>query len=60
MIRLQKRIRLLPFVWLNISGRSLSLSFGVRGATVNTSTTGKVRTTVSARGTGLSWVRFWK
>jgi hypothetical protein len=39
-LRFRRRIRLFPGLWLNLSENGISLSFGVRGATVNLSKEG--------------------
>ena len=50
----RKRIRILPGIWLNLSKRGVSTSIGGKGLTVNIKD-GKVRTTASIPGTGLSY-----
>ena len=50
----RKRIRILPGIWLNLSKRGVSTSFGGKGLTVNIKE-GKVRTTASIPGTGISY-----
>ena len=50
----RKRIRILPGIWLNLSKRGASTSIGGKGLTVNIKE-GKVRTTTSLLGTGLSY-----
>lgn len=50
----RKRIRILPGIWLNLSKRGTSTSFGGKGLTVNIKDD-KVRTTASIPGTGLSY-----
>ncbi|UOK36338.1 DUF4236 domain-containing protein [Pseudomonas palleroniana] len=52
-MRFQKRIQILPWVWLNISKTGFSFSFGPPGLSVNTSRKG-VRVTAGLPGTGLS------
>lgn len=52
-MRFQKRIRILPWVWLNISKSGFSFSFGPPGLSVNKSKKG-VRLTAGLPGTGLS------
>lgn len=54
--RFRKRIKLLPGVWLNLSKHGVSTSVGTKGLTVNLKGD-KMRTTVSAPGTGLSYTR---
>lgn len=60
MFRFQKRIKLFPGVTINLAKKSASVSVGVTGARVSKSTTGQKRATVSAPGTGWSWVKFWR
>jgi L,D-peptidoglycan transpeptidase YkuD (ErfK/YbiS/YcfS/YnhG family) len=50
----RKRIRILPGIWLNLSKRGVSTSIGGKGITVNIKE-GKVRTTASIPGTGISY-----
>jgi hypothetical protein len=52
--RFRKRIRILPGIWLNLSKRGTSASFGGKGLNMNVKE-GKVRTTASLPGTGLSY-----
>lgn len=52
--RLRKRIKLLPGLWLNLSKTGVSTSIGGKGLTVNLKG-GKVKTTASIPGTGLSY-----
>jgi hypothetical protein len=52
----RKRIKLLPGLTLNVSGKGLSTSIGGDGVTVNYGRAG-TRTTLSAKGTGLRYVR---
>lgn len=51
--RLQKRIKILPGVTINLSKSGISTSVGVKGARV-TMGHGKTRTTVGIPGTGIS------
>ncbi|WP_133858344.1 DUF4236 domain-containing protein [Comamonas sp. JUb58] len=51
--RFQRRIKLLPGVWLNVSKSGISTSVGRKGATINFRG-GKVRLNAGLRGTGLS------
>lgn len=45
---------------VNFAKKSMSFSTKrVFGTTLNTSTTGKVKSTVSIWGTGLSYIKFW-
>jgi len=50
----RKRIKILPGIWLNLSERGTSTSIGGKGLTLNIKE-GKVRTTASLPGTGLSY-----
>ncbi|UVK96481.1 DUF4236 domain-containing protein [Pseudomonas sp. B21-048] len=52
-IRFQKRIQILPWVWLNISKSGFSFSFGPSGLSVNVGKKG-TKVTVGLPGTGLS------
>lgn len=52
-LRFQKRIQILPWVWLNISKSGFSFSFGPPGLSVNLGKKG-VKTTIGIPGTGLS------
>lgn len=52
-MRFRRRIRVLPGFWLNLNKRSVSASWGMRGAHVTVGTNGK-RTTVGLPGSGLS------
>jgi len=54
-LRFQKRIRLAPGLFLNLSKRGVSLSFGRPGATVNIGGKGGPRATVGLPGTGVSY-----
>lgn len=54
-IRLRRRLKLFPGLWLNVSGSGVSVSVGAKGLTVN-SGRGKTRTTASLPGSGLSYV----
>jgi Protein of unknown function (DUF4236) len=49
----RKRIKILPGLWLSLSKRGVSTSIGGKGLTVNINE-GKVRTTASIPGTGIS------
>lgn len=53
-LRFQKRIPLLPFVWLNLSKSGVSLSIGVPGLSINIGQT-HTTTTVGVPGTGVSY-----
>ena len=50
--RFRRRARIFPGLWLNLSKSGVTVSAGVRGLTFNSSG----RTTISAPGTGLSYV----
>lgn len=52
-VRFQKRIRLLPFLWLNLSKTGTSLTFGCRFLKLNFGKRG-IWITGSLTGTGLS------
>ncbi|MGU9827757.1 DUF4236 domain-containing protein [Pseudomonas sp. LF242] len=52
-MRFQKRIQVLPWVWLNISKSGFSLSFGPPGLSINLGKKG-TRVTAGLPGTGLS------
>lgn len=54
-LRFQKRLRLAPGLFLNLSKRGVSLSFGRPGATVNVGGKGGPRATVGLPGTGVSY-----
>jgi hypothetical protein len=54
-LRFHKSISLLPGVKLNISKTGISASVGGKGATVNIGKGGRVRGTVGAPGTGISY-----
>ncbi|MES1992425.1 MAG: DUF4236 domain-containing protein [Pseudomonadota bacterium] len=54
-LRFQKRIRLAPGLFLNVSKRGVSLSYGRPGATVNIGGKGGPRATVGLPGTGVSY-----
>jgi hypothetical protein len=53
-VRFWRRIKIFPWVTLNISKRGISFSFGPRGAKMTVGTRGK-RKTVGVPGTGLSY-----
>ena len=55
--RYRKRIQILPFVYLNLSARGVSLSFGRRGALYTVSSSGKRTASVGLPGTGMSYTR---
>jgi hypothetical protein len=53
MIRYKKRIKLLPFLWLNIAKTGFSISIGVRGLLLNIGK-GGIFLSSALLGTGLS------
>ncbi len=53
-LRFQKRIRILPGLWLNLSKTGISFSLGGNGATMNVGTRSRTFT-VGIPGTGLSY-----
>ena len=55
--RYRKRIKILPYVYLNLSARGASLSFGRRGAHYTVSSTGKRTASVGLPGTGMSYTK---
>ena len=55
--RYRKRIKILPFVYLNLSARGASLSFGRRGAHYTVSSTGKRTASVGLPGSGMSYTK---
>jgi hypothetical protein len=54
-LRYQKKIRILPGIYLNLSKSGLSVSAGGHGATVNMGTSGRKTATIGVPGTGLSY-----
>lgn len=54
-VRFQKRIRIFPGVYINLSKSGVSASLGGKGATVNVNATGKRTVNVGLPGTGLSY-----
>jgi hypothetical protein len=54
-LRFQKRIKILPGVYINLSKSGVSASVGGHGATVNVGHTGKRMITLGIPGTGLSY-----
>ena len=54
-LRFQKKIRILPGIYLNLSKSGLSVSAGGHGATVNVGTSGRKTATFGVPGTGLSY-----
>jgi len=53
--RFQKRLRILPGVWINLSKTGVSASVGGKGATINVGHTGKRMITLGIPGTGMSY-----
>ncbi len=53
-LRFQKRIRILPGLWLNLSKTGISFSLGGNGATMNVGTRSRTFT-LGIPGTGLSY-----
>jgi hypothetical protein len=53
-IRMRKRIKLFPGVYINLSKSGISTSIGMRGASI-TLGHGKTRTNVGVLGTGISY-----
>lgn len=54
-LRFQKRIKIFPGVYINLSKSGVSASVGGHGATVNVGHTGKRMVTLGIPGTGLSY-----
>ena len=54
-LRFQKRIRILPGVYINLSKTGVSASVGGKGSTVNIGSSGKRMVTFGIPGTGLSY-----
>jgi hypothetical protein len=54
-LRFQRRIRIFPGVYINLSKSGVSASVGGKGATVNIGSTGRKMVTVGIPGTGLSY-----
>jgi len=54
-VRFQKRIKIFPGVYINLSKSGVSASVGGHGATVNVGSTGRKMVTVGVPGTGLSY-----
>ncbi|MGE0765445.1 MAG: DUF4236 domain-containing protein [Hyphomicrobiaceae bacterium] len=54
-VRFQKRIRIFPGVYINLSKSGVSASLGGKGATVNVGSTGRRMVTFGIPGTGLSY-----
>ena len=55
-MRFRKSFKIAPGVRFNISRRSTSLSFGVRGLRHTINSRGRRTTSVGVPGTGISWV----
>lgn len=53
--RFQKRIKIFPGVWINLSKSGVSASVGGHGATVNVGAGGKRMVTLGIPGTGMSY-----
>lgn len=53
-LRFQKRIKIFPFIYLNISKKGISLSFGRQGGSINVSKAG-IKDTAGLPGTGVSY-----
>jgi hypothetical protein len=53
--RFQKRIRILPGLWINLSKSGVSASAGGHGATVNVGADGRRMVTFGIPGTGMSY-----
>lgn len=53
--RFQKRIRILPGVYINLSKSGVSASLGGHGATVNVDAKGRRMITLGIPGTGMSY-----
>jgi hypothetical protein len=56
-VRFRRRIRISPAISLNLNKRSVSASFGQRGAHITVGPKGR-RTTIGLPGTGLSYTSF--
>lgn len=54
-LRFRKTIKIAPGIRLNIGKKSISTSFGVKGARHTISSTGKKTNSLSIPGTGISW-----
>ena len=53
--RFQKRIKILPGFWINLSKSGVSASAGGHGATVNVGADGRRMVTIGIPGTGMSY-----
>lgn len=58
-LRMRKRIKLLPGLYVNLGKNGTSLSVGTKGVTVNFDKAG-TRATVGVPGTGISYSKFYK
>ncbi len=54
-LRFQRRIKIFPGVYINLSKSGISASVGGKGATVNVGSTGRRMVTLGVPGTGLSY-----
>jgi hypothetical protein len=54
-LRIQRRIRLLPGIHLNLSARGVGVSVGSRGAHIGIDARGRRYTSLGVPGTGISW-----
>jgi len=54
-LRFQKRIKIFPGVYINLSKSGVSASVGGKGATLNVGSTGRRIVTLGIPGTGLSY-----
>ena len=54
-LRFQRRIKIFPGVYINLSKSGISASVGGKGATINVGSTGRRIVTVGIPGTGLSY-----
>lgn len=54
-LRFQRRIKIFPGVYINLSKSGISASVGGKGATVNVGSTGRRMVTLGIPGTGLSY-----
>jgi hypothetical protein len=54
-LRFQKRIRILPGVYINLSKSGVSASVGGKGSTINVNAAGRRQVTLGIPGTGLSY-----
>ena len=54
-LRFQRRIKIFPGVYINLSKSGISASVGGKGATINMGSTGRRMVTLGVPGTGLSY-----